>query len=66
MFPAFKNWTMKLLKQKKNYEKKFVEFEENMVIRKQVEIDQVRNIILLYSYQSHRILGFGSNNCFGN
>ncbi|KAK1375636.1 hypothetical protein POM88_031829 [Heracleum sosnowskyi] len=40
-FPAFKNWTMELLKQRQKYEKQCGNFEENLVIRHQAEIDQI-------------------------
>ncbi|KAK1382116.1 hypothetical protein POM88_019851 [Heracleum sosnowskyi] len=40
-FPAFKNWTMELLKQRQNYEKQCGNFKENLVIRQQAEIDQI-------------------------
>ncbi|KAK1375616.1 hypothetical protein POM88_031809 [Heracleum sosnowskyi] len=40
-FPSFKNWTMELLKQRQNYEKQCGNFEENLVIRHQAEIDQI-------------------------
>ncbi|KAK1379675.1 hypothetical protein POM88_026419 [Heracleum sosnowskyi] len=39
-FPAFKNWTMELLKQRQNYEKQCGNFGENLVIMQQAEIDQ--------------------------
>lgn len=43
-FPAFKNWTMELLKQRQNYEKQCGEFGKNLVIRQQAEIEQVRSM----------------------
>ncbi|KAL8119180.1 uncharacterized protein LOC141724157 isoform X2 [Apium graveolens] len=38
--PAFRNWTMELLKQRQNYEKQCEDFEKCLVIRQRAEIDQ--------------------------
>lgn len=43
-FPAFKGWTLELLKQRQNYEKKFAASGEGLIIRqRQEKIEEVRN-----------------------